>query len=60
MSRQQKKHPAIVSREKHVREIRKGLSNPLNFAQYIYLNRRWQDFSGKYHGTQFRGMKRWK
>ena len=60
MSKQRKKHPAIVSHAKHCRKTKKGLSNPFNFAEYLSLNMRWQNFSSKYHGTQFRGMKRWK
>lgn len=59
MSKQRRKHPEIVSRQKHFRGVKKGLSVLHNFQQYIYLSRVWQDLP-KYHGTKFRGMKRWK
>ncbi|MCI6852643.1 MULTISPECIES: hypothetical protein [Limosilactobacillus] len=58
MSKQRKKYPEIVARQKHFRGVKKCLSVLHNFQQYIYLNQVWQDLP-RYCGTEFRGMKRW-
>ena len=58
MSKQRRKHPEIVARQKHFRGVKKGLSVLHTFQEYICLNRVWQDLP-KYHGTEFRGIKKW-
>lgn len=52
MSKQRRKHPEIVARQKHFHGVKKGLSVLHNFQQYICLSRVWQDLP-RYHGTDF-------
>lgn len=58
MSRQRKKHPEIVRKEKHRKLIRKALSNREYFAEIMKLTQSAMELP-PYQGTKYRGRWKW-
>ena len=58
MSRQRKKHPEIVRKEKHRKLIRKALSHREYFAEIMDLTQSAMELPS-YQGTKYRGRWKW-